>query len=85
MAKFSEKSTGDQLVLMVAGTVCFMVLATGAAIIIIELVHPSSDTTAAVRQVTGIVNTLIGLLAGFLAGRTDLTTSEKQRREQDPR
>ena len=30
------------------------------------------DSTAWVARVTGLLNTMIGLLAGFLAGRTDL-------------
>lgn len=76
--KFRDRSTGDILVLMVAGTVCLTVLATGASIVAIEIISPSSDTQPAVRAVTGIVNTLIGLLAGFLAGRTDLTMTQNR-------
>jgi hypothetical protein len=83
MARIRDRSTGDLLVLMIAGTVCFMVLATGASIVVIEIVNPSADTSSAVRQVTGIINTLIGLLAGFLAGRTDL--SMQQTKKTDPK
>jgi hypothetical protein len=66
-----DRSTNDLLILLVAGTVCFTVLATGAAIFLVELVHPESDTSQVVGILSDIVNTLIGLLAGFLAGRTD--------------
>lgn len=83
MAKIRDRSTGDLLVMMVAGTVCFMVLVTGVTIMIVEIVDAKADTSTAVRQVTGIVNTLIGLLAGFLAGRTDYTV-QNQKRETAP-
>jgi hypothetical protein len=72
-----DRSTGDILVLMVAGTVCFTVVATGATVVVIEMLHPEHDTSGAVRQITGIINTLIGLLAGFLAGRTDVMMPKK--------
>lgn len=85
MARLRDRSTGDLLVLMIAGTVCFMVISTGAAIVVIEIVNPSSDTSSAVRQVTGIINTLIGLLAGFLAGRTDMTIQQQQRDRKNPK
>ena len=56
---------------MIAGTVCFAVLATGGVIFVVEVFHPNIDTSAPARQVADVINTLIGLLAGFLAGRTD--------------
>lgn len=57
------------LVLLVAGTICFVVVGGTSAIIAVELLYPDQDTTGATRAVSGIVNTLIGLLAGFLAGK----------------
>ena len=71
---------------MVAGTVCFAIIGTICTVVVIEIVRPSTDTSQAVRQVTGIINTLIGLLAGFLAGRTDYTMQNQQRgpKEKDP-
>jgi hypothetical protein len=81
MTRLRDRSTGDILVLMVAGTVCFSVVATGATIAVVEIVNSGTDTTSAVRAVTGIVNTLIGLLAGFLAGRTDLSMQQSRGQE----
>ena len=66
--------------LLIAGTVCFTVLSSGATIVIIELVHPSTDTTDGLRTITGIINTLIGLLAGFLAGKTGSTIAQDEER-----
>jgi hypothetical protein len=73
LERLSERSTGDILIIMIAFTICFAVLAAGAAVALIELVHPEVDTTASVGIISDVINTLIGLLAGFLAGRTDAT------------
>jgi NhaP-type Na+/H+ or K+/H+ antiporter len=69
-ARLRDRNTGDLLVLMIAGTICFSVVAGGATIVIAEITKPNIDTSAAARTITGIINTLIGLLAGFLAGKT---------------
>lgn len=66
----SRRTTGDILVLLIAGTVCIGVLAGGLAIVVIELVHPSTDTTFPLKALQDTVNTLLGLVAGFLAGRS---------------
>ena len=57
--------------MLVAVTICFSVLAAGAAIALIEITSPGADTTQAAAAISDVINTLIGLLAGFLAGRTD--------------
>lgn len=69
--KLSDRPTGEILVLSVTFTVCFGVLASGATIGLISLIHPSTDISNWVARIAGILNTMIGLLAGFLAGRTD--------------
>ena len=70
---------------MIAGTVCFAVLATGGTLIVVEILNPGADTSLASRQVTDVINTLIGLLAGFLAGRTDANAQERVRKEIETR
>jgi hypothetical protein len=70
---FEGRSTGEILVLTITFTVCFSVLATGAFVAFLVIIRPETDPTVWVNRVTAILNTLIGLLAGFLAGRTDLT------------
>jgi NhaP-type Na+/H+ or K+/H+ antiporter len=71
MARLRDRPTGELMVLMVAGTVCGSVIFGGAALVLISLFQPEADTTQAARQIADLLNTLIGLLAGFLAGRTD--------------
>lgn len=68
-ARFRDRPTGDLLVLMIAGTVCFGVLASGAIIAVVVLLHPETDVSNWISRVSGILNTMVGLLAGFLAGR----------------
>lgn len=85
--RLRDRSTGDLLVLMIASTVCSIVVMGGLTVVLVEIFHPGTDTTAALRTITGIVNTLIGLLAGFLAGRTGSVLAEddeKRRKEDDP-
>ena len=55
---------------MVAGTVCFSVLASGLIIAVVSLIHPETDVSNWIARVSGTMNTMVGLLAGFLAGRT---------------
>lgn len=67
----TSRSTGDLLVLIIASTVCFSVLASGATVVAVKFLHPEADVSQVVGTISDILNTLIGLLAGFLAGRTD--------------
>lgn len=69
--RFRDRPTGEILVLSVTFTVCFGVLASGLLVAILAIFRPGVDITIWVTRVTGILNTMIGLLAGFLAGRTD--------------
>jgi hypothetical protein len=67
----STRSTGDLLVMIIAITVCGFVFSTEIAIVVLAFTNPAFDTSAAGRVVSDLINTLLGLLAGFLAGRTD--------------
>ena len=67
--KWSERPTGDLLVLAIAGTVCLTVLTTGVVLGVIFIFDSDRNTSSAVSAITDVINTLIGLLAGFLAGR----------------
>lgn len=85
-----SRSTTDLLILMIAGTICFAVLAAGATIGIIEIKNPGANTSVAYKSIQDVINTLIGLLAGFLAGRTESTRevivarrTQKRREELD--
>lgn len=73
----SNRSTSDLLVLLIAGTVCAAILVTVIGLGVAEFFHPEQDTTKVAGAIINVINTMIGLLAGFLAGRT-------RRRNGDP-
>jgi hypothetical protein len=64
-----DRSTTDLLLLLVAFTICAVVLLVGGAVFVLEIT--GSDTSKLAGNLTDVVNTLVGILAGFLAGRTD--------------
>lgn len=64
-----DRSTTDVLLLLVAFTVCAVVLFVALAVFVLEVT--GKDTSKMAGNLTDVVNTLVGLLAGFLAGRTD--------------
>jgi len=72
------RTTGDLLILLIASTVCFAVLASGAGLFIVSVLHPESDSSAGFHAIGDVINTLIGLLAGFLAGRTDADLTRRR-------
>lgn len=73
-----HRTTGDILLLLIAGTICFSVIAAGATVALVEIIHPASETAPVVGMIGDVINTLIGLLAGFLAGRTDVQQARAQ-------
>ena len=66
------------MVLTITFTVCFGVIASGFIIAVISIINPDQDVTVWISRVTGILNTMLGLLAGFLAGRTDANIIKQQ-------
>ena len=70
--RLRDRDTGDLMVLMVAGTICGTVLFTVAASFVFKIINPEQDINKTFVLVADILNTLIGLLAGFLAGRAEI-------------
>lgn len=73
----TKRTTGDILVLIVAGTICVAILATGAAVAFLAFVQPERNLSNVMNMIGDIINTMIGLLAGFLAGRTDTVNTQQ--------
>ena len=76
------RGTTDLMVLMVAFTICASVVIGGSAIIVMGLLRPEADNTRGLAIIADILNTLIGLLAGFLAGRTDAKINIAKQQEE---
>jgi hypothetical protein len=72
-----ERSTAEILVILVGLTVCGYVVVTGAVIMALAF-FTDRDLSRAASSIGDIINTLIGLLAGFLAGRTNLNGKSKE-------
>jgi len=80
-----QRTTGELLVLIIALTVCGYVMVTGLVTIILVFVHPEIDLSKVAGQIADIINTLIGLLAGFLAGKSEVFTRKKPEEDsEDP-
>ena len=73
---WASKTTGELLVLIVALTVCTYVAVVTLLIVILAFTT-DRDLKQVAANIGDIINTLIGLLAGFLAGRTDRNSGSK--------
>lgn len=69
-SKLRERSTGDLMILIVAGTICATVLFSVFGAFVFKMIHPEYDLNKTYLLVADILNTMIGLLAGFIAGRS---------------
>jgi hypothetical protein len=70
MTRWRDRPTGDILVLAITFTICGGLIAVGVAGSIFAFVNPGANLDGPARFIADITNTLIGLLAGFLAGTT---------------
>lgn len=77
MSPLGDRSTTDLLVLLIAGTIATAVLLVVVGVTILEIVDSSIDTAGAAALIGQILNTLVGLLAGFLAGRTERSSRDR--------
>jgi hypothetical protein len=84
MRKLLDRSTGEILVLVIAFTICGGVGVAGLAAIVFLFIYPEADITNIYRLIASVVNTLIGLLAGFLAGSTTVNTRPKKSEDDVP-
>jgi len=71
-----HRSTSDILVLLIAGTICFSVLSYGAVVTVLLITQPDKNHAPALVLLTNTFQMLIGLLAGFIAGRTEKSMKE---------
>lgn len=70
MTKFSDRSVSEMVILAITGVVCVIVLGGALFIILVEVFHPGTDTSRVISLLADTINTLIGVMAGFLAGKT---------------
>jgi len=68
----SERTTRELVALMVAATVCVVVMGTGLALVIVALASPDTDTGRAGETWAHAVGVLFGITVGYLLGRRDV-------------
>lgn len=68
--RLRDRSTGDILVLLIAFTIVFVLIGVTASTVVYVFLNPGKPVDGPARLVADITNTLIGLLAGFMVGRT---------------
>jgi len=81
--RWRDRPTGDILVIIISATVCIGISGVGLATIVFLFLNPTADITAPARFVSDAVQTLIGLLAGFLAGTTTVLTRRRPEDHED--
>lgn len=73
----SERGTADIVVIMLTATLCAIVLSAGLSLLILSIFRPDADLTPLIGAVSHALTTMIGLLAGFLAGRSLLRRADR--------
>lgn len=80
--RFRDRPTGELMVIMIAATICTYILVTMIVLFILAI-FTDRDLSGPARNIADIINTLIGLLAGFLAGKTDLALTKKKKEPEE--
>ena len=65
-----DRPTGEILVLMIAGTICGAVVLGTITILVLALLRPDYDYNGGARTIADLLTTMVGLLAGYLAGKS---------------
>jgi len=81
--RFRDRPTGELMVMIIALTICGYIALTATVILILAL-FTDRDLSDPARNIADIINTLIGLLAGYLAGRTDTVFRNDRSDRVDP-
>jgi hypothetical protein len=74
-----DRNAGEILIILVTLTVCVSIILAGTGLFILSIIQPERDTNKALVAVLNIINTLIGVVAGYLAGSTS-----KEKSTHDP-
>ena len=80
--RLRDRSTSDLVVIFLAGLVGFMLVVSILGIIALEMIDYHINTDLAVARISAIVNTLVGSIIGFVAGKG--ASSQPPRRRGEP-
>jgi len=79
MARLVDRSATDLVVLAIVVIIGFILIFGAVGIVLIELIHPETDTDPLLRVESEILGVLVGALVGFIGGRAT-GRSESDRR-----
>jgi membrane associated rhomboid family serine protease len=77
------RDTTDSLILLIAATICVVIVLATVGVFTLALVHPDLSLSSLVGNLNDVISTLVGLLAGWLAGRTDRARRLDRRRQEE--
>ena len=80
---FADRSVVEIIAIVLTIVLAVVILGSGAAIAVIEVVHPKTDTSDGVDALGRVVSVILGALLGVLAGRADATTQLSRRPDHD--
>jgi hypothetical protein len=84
MARLGEdRPTTDLLILIIAGTICAAILLGIVGVFVVEVANPNTDLAKLAGNLNDVISTLVGLLAGWLAGRTERTRVRRGREDDE--
>lgn len=66
--RLKDRSTAELVVLALTLTVCIVILGFVAFILVLSVHRPSVELAEVARNISDVINVLIGALVGYLAG-----------------
>jgi ABC-type nickel/cobalt efflux system permease component RcnA len=66
---FKNRSVVDTMILVFTVAVAWTIMATGVAIIVIQIVKPHANTDRATDAIFSLVSAILGALLGLIAGK----------------
>lgn len=67
--KLLDRPAVDIVIILVTAVISALLLLTAVAVILIELIHPSTDTSDLIRMESEILGVLVGAVVGVIGGR----------------
>ena len=77
--KLRQRSTPDLIVIALAGVIAFVVIASVIGGIVWRVNDPNADLAELTARIGDLVNTLVGAVVGYLAGRGVIPNDNGQR------
>ncbi len=81
--RWEHRSVLEIMVLTFVGTVSFMLVAMGTAIVVVKVRDPHADTDVITQSLISLVSAILGALLGLLAGKATVLDTRTDGTESD--